>query len=463
MPKEHDLRLPYRLPHALAGKVPGEGVLLALSGGVDSMCLLHLLAEDAKRYQFPLILAHVNHGIRGEEALRDRAFCARVAAEYRLPIHILDADVPSLAKRHKTTLEEEARNVRYAYFADLMKAEGIPILVTAHHADDQLETVLFRLSRGCGPAGLGGIAPVRDFGTGVLVRPLLEVTRGELLHYADLHGIPSVEDSTNADRSCARNRIRHDVTPVLCELFPNLQQRTTALSASLREDEALLRSMARDFLQRRDTREFLLTKELLSLHPAIAKRVIALWVEERLQLSVSSLQMLTVWNLLTAEERRAEVTLTGGASLRIEQGHVYALRRELREAISYSIPVSVGEWQVPQSDIRVLVTKCDKNAKIYNLSTENAINLCIPSAMMKNVFWRSRKAGDMILLGGMHRKLRKLYSAKKIPLSLRERMPLLCDGDGILWAPMIGVRDGAAVTGEELLELRILPDKSESN
>ncbi len=452
-----NLRAHYRLPQDLAELPAKTAVLLAFSGGADSMCLLHLLAEDAKRYHFPLILAHVNHGIRGEEALRDRAFCLHTAKEYGLPIHVLDADVPALAKAHGTGMEEEARRVRYDYFASLMQKEQIPLLVSAHHADDQLETVLFRLARGCTLSGLCGILPVRRFGEGFLVRPLLEAPRAEILQYVKEQGLSYVEDSTNADLSYARNRIRHEVVPVLDGLFPNLSERAALLSTSLREDSDCLSAMAEEFLQAQATEAILSVEALSGLHPALAKRVLAAWIEERLGMQISGAQLLSLWELIRNGAGRAEVTLFGETFVRVEQGRVSLHTAREEAALSYEFPVQLGKSRVPHSDSCILVKKQGQNTKIHNLSTANTINFAIPSAIMKDVFWRSRREGDVILQGGMHRKLRKLYNAKKIPLSLRERLPLLCDGEGILWAPFIGVRDGVKVQeGEELLEIQLL-------
>ena len=205
-------------PQALAGLDKTTPVLLAFSGGADSRALLHFLATRANEDGFPLTLAHVNHGIRGEEALRDRGFCQAVAETYGLELCILDADIPSLAKEHGRGLEEEARVVRYEYFERLMRERRIPLLATAHHADDNLETVLFHLCRGTGLSGLCGIAPTRDLAYGILTRPLLQVSRREILAYCHNNNLEYVTDSTNSDTAYARNRIRGEVIPILSDL-----------------------------------------------------------------------------------------------------------------------------------------------------------------------------------------------------------------------------------------------------
>ena len=150
------------MPWELAKTDPKTPVLLGLSGGADSRYLLHVLAQGAKRDGFPVYLAHVHHGIRGETADRDCAFCRELAKAYGFPIEVLYADVPAQAKEHGRGLEEEARRVRYDFFSRLMKQKGIPLLVTAHQADDLLETMLFRFARGTGGGGLCGMTAVRS-------------------------------------------------------------------------------------------------------------------------------------------------------------------------------------------------------------------------------------------------------------------------------------------------------------
>ena len=168
-----------RMPWELADVSPQTPVLLALSGGADSRFLLHVLSKGAERDGFPILLAHVHHGIRGETADRDCEFCLSLAARYGLPIEVLRADVPTLAREHGRGLEEEARAVRYEFFGRLMRERGIHLLATAHQADDLLETMLFRMARGTGGGGLCAIPRVRKFGEGWLTRPLLELTAAE--------------------------------------------------------------------------------------------------------------------------------------------------------------------------------------------------------------------------------------------------------------------------------------------
>ena len=439
----------YSFPHALAGMPQSTPVLLAFSGGADSRALLHLLAKGAKELSFPLTLAHVNHGIRGEEALRDRAFCERIAAEYGLELCILDADVPSLAAESGRSLEDEARHVRYGYFARLMRERDIPLLATAHHADDHLETLLFRIARGSGLRGLCGIAPVRPFANGCLTRPLLALSRREILQYCEENRLEYVTDSTNADTAYARNRIRAEAVPALEALFEDPQGRAVRMSRSLREDEEFLRGEAEAFLNTQEG-EVLSAELLRELHPAIRKRVLSLWVA---RLSDRALETVHLEELSTRIAQGGEGTFSvPGGRVRIECGRLHFSALPSVEAKPFCFPLREGEITLPESGIRIRVLRAEET-KINNLSIASRINGNRFFAIIeKTSYWRSRREGDRILRGGMHRRLRKLCNEKGIPPRLREQMPLLCDEEGILWAPFIGARDGAPIVTEAMTE-----------
>ena len=432
----------YRDPWVLADLPRTTPVLLAFSGGADSCALLDLLADAAKRDGFPLIAAHVNHGIRGEDAIADREFCMTTAKKYGVELCVLNADVPALAKQSGRGLEEEARAVRYAFFEELMRARAIPLLVTAHHADDHLETLLFRICRGSGLHGLGGIAPVREIAGGRLVRPLLGATKQELLDYCRERGLAFVTDRTNADTHYARNRIRAEVTPVLESLFEGVAARTVQMSAELREDEAYLLGLATDFLASEQTPHGIPTKALAALPVPICKRVLRVWVKEGCGRDAERVHIDALMALLAEEPTNAAVTLPEGNRALCEMGMLRLLpRAQTRDALPLAF--CEGTWQLLGGEMRLTVQKEENGRKVHNLSTQSCINRDVFSVIIKDsLYWRTRCEGDLLLKGGMHRKLRKLYNAAKIPVRLRDALPVLCDDTGIVWAPFAGYRDG---------------------
>jgi tRNA(Ile)-lysidine synthase len=218
-------------------------VVAAVSGGSDSVALFFLLRELAAAGELQLVgLAHLHHHIRGAAADEDAAFCRALAARAGVPAAIGDADVPALAARDGLSIEVAARNARQRFFTEALASLDAECVAVAHTRDDQAETVLLRLARGAGPAGLAGIAPRRDH----LVRPLLEVSRVELRAYLEAIGEPWREDATNADRANPRNRIRHDVIPLLCQINPRADAAIARAADILRADDALLDRLANE-------------------------------------------------------------------------------------------------------------------------------------------------------------------------------------------------------------------------
>ncbi len=437
--------LSYTSPWQLAGLPKSSSVLLAFSGGADSRALLHLLCQSAKEDGFGLILAHVNHGIRGAESLRDRDFCVRVAKELGLEICVLDADVPTLATSHGRSLEEEAREVRYAFFARLMEERGIPLLATAHHADDNLETLLFRLARGTATRGLCGIAPVRPFASGMLTRPLLKATRRQILELCREQGLEFVTDSTNAEPTCSRNRLRHEVIPVMEELFESPQERISQTCEQLREDESLLSAMAEELLRKEKGKDGLRVSSLLSVHPAIRRRALASYLCATGSQGVEQHNLNAVLDLVEQDRNGGSVTLPGGLFATVEAGTLRVLPRTLIDGCEpFKLSFTHGETILEASGVTILVEKGEKNTNVHNLSTAASTILNLSSVIIEgSLFWRSRREGDTVRMGGMTRRLRKLYNQKQIPVRLRERLPLLCDAEGVVWAPFVGARDGA--------------------
>ena len=174
----------YQSPCDLALLPKKSPVLVAFSGGADSSALLHLLVNDAKINGFTVHAAHFHHGIRADEADRDAQFCQSVAQKYDIPFYLAKADVPALAKEHGNSVENEAREQRYAFFEQIMRENDIPVLVTAHHAEDNAESIMLHILRGSGITGLRGIQKCRPFANNLkLVRPLLECKKQDILDY----------------------------------------------------------------------------------------------------------------------------------------------------------------------------------------------------------------------------------------------------------------------------------------
>ena len=218
---------------------PGAGVLCALSGGADSMYLLCRLLEGRDKYGWTVHAAHLNHGLR-LTAQRDEDFVREWCAGHGVPLTVGHADVEAFAGREGLGVEEGGRVLRYAFLEGAAQREGLSLVATGHHAGDNAETVLMNLIRGCGLKGLTGIPERR----GNIVRPMLAVTRAEIEAYLTEHGVSHAEDETNADPAYTRNRVRHQLLPLLEEMNPQAAAHICAAARRLREDEEELASQA---------------------------------------------------------------------------------------------------------------------------------------------------------------------------------------------------------------------------
>lgn len=246
MMTRNELRAAREFLSGMSGGVYPTPVLCAVSGGLDSMCLLHLLSTWGRERNMTVTAAHFNHQLRGAESDRDEQFVRDWCAAHGVPFVSGRGDVPALAAEEGLSLEEAARNARYAFLAQQQREGGYTFVLTAHHADDNAETMLLNLLRGTGLRGLSGIPAFR----GALARPFLRITRQELAEYAAEHHIPHVEDATNADPdAAARNRIRLQVMPLLKELNPRAVENMTRTAELLAQDEQALELAAGQLLR----------------------------------------------------------------------------------------------------------------------------------------------------------------------------------------------------------------------
>jgi len=217
---------------------PGMRVAVAVSGGADSIALLRRLTGLATEIGLALSVAHVHHGIRGADADTDAEFVCALAATRQLVFHRRDVDTPLAARENRETIEEAARNLRYAWFRELLEQGEADAVATAHTLDDQAETVLHKLLRGAWTEGLGGIHPVIHCARGVILRPFLGTRRAEIEAWLRAIGQPWREDATNADRAFARNRIRHELLPTLATYNPQIYAQLANMATLARDEDA---------------------------------------------------------------------------------------------------------------------------------------------------------------------------------------------------------------------------------
>ena len=468
-------------PCVLSKMPENTPILVGFSGGADSRALLELLiCSGAEVYA-----AHVNHGIRGDEAIRDREFCRAVAEQHNIRFFCIDADVPTEARECRESIETAARRVRYDFFMKIMRENGIPLLATAHNADDNLETLLFNIARGSSANGLCGIPSVRDFfelddtRKAKIIRPLLNCSKRDILRFCEENGYEYVTDSTNSDTEYSRNRIRHNIVPQLEKLFPSPQRAASRLCADMREDCDFINSCAEDFCRSADERRVEVS-ELARLHTAVLRRVLVMLFGRVSDATLESVHLNAVINMIytSGATERHRLSLPDKTEAFFRDGYLGFFCRkdgggELapHTSKSYCVPLKDGETLIAESGVRILCNLSLNggiNSKnIYKLSIKADINF---DKIIGQLYVRSRSEGDKIKMNGMSKKLKKLFCDKKVPTELRDRLPIVCERFGeesssehqderIIFVPFVGYCDGARYCGEgRPLRLEILID-----
>ena len=383
----------------------GDRVICAVSGGADSVALLFAMYLLRQQLGIQVEAAHFNHHLRGDESDRDEAFVRSFCQDYDIPLHVGGEMVVA----GKKGLEAAARDARYAFLKSLPGK-----IATAHTADDNAETVLMHLIRGTGLQGLGGIRPMQ----GQLIRPMLRVTRQEVLAFLEQWNLPHVEDSSNESDAFLRNRIRHHVMPLLYQENPRLAENLSRMAMGLGEDAAYLASLAeRETLPDVD--------QLQSLPPSLRSRMLAQFLRRSGVAEPEQTHIDLVQGLLQSKKPSAWACLPGGVVIRREYNRLTAqMPQPLLQEIRLTCP---GKVNLPGLQIR-----CEPAQTLVNTAT--SFTVCPKGAL----YLRSRRTGDTIRLPGGSKSLKKLMIDRKIPAADRDSIPVLCDDGGILGVWSIG-------------------------
>lgn len=404
----------------------GDRVLCALSGGADSTAMLWCLHSLREELGITVAAAHFNHRLRGEESDRDEAFVREFCKAHGIPLTVGSAEVAQYAKTHGQTLEEAARECRYAFLQSLPCDK----LATAHTADDNAETVLLHLLRGSGLRGLCGIPPKR----GNVVRPLLSVTRAQIVAYLQAEGIAWVEDSTNTEEFCTRNRLRRRVMPALYALSPRLSERLTTQSRLLREEDAYLDSLAAALLQEKNG--VYARAPLLAAPEVLQRRALRLMARRVLPQDVSFAHIDAMRRILASENPSAQCALPQGFVARRRYDGM-ELVRETEEAFPITALQIPGETVIPVLGMKITCEIAENFKKIANTPFRFAVKYDMITQSILQV--RSRRRGDRMSVDGVHSKtLKKLFIERRIPRAERDRTAVLASGDAVLAVAGIG-------------------------
>lgn len=434
---------------------PGETVVIGVSGGADSLGLLYILRE-LKEYDLKLIVSHLNHGIRPNEAKRDAEFVEQIARRLDLPFELREADVLGLKKSSHFSLEEAGRILRYKFFREVLNKYHSQKIATAHTLDDQAETVLMRLIKGSGPSGLSGIPPVSE---GYIIRPLVETPKLEIENYLKSKGIRWVEDSTNKSKVFLRNRIRHELIPELQKYNPKIKE-TLARTANIFRAEA-------DFIESRakDCIEYLFKPvyedELVgtvSRYKAIPEALRLVLLRIALEKLKGNLRKISFQHLTSIDELLLSGTPSGEISLPNEvvvaKGYdlfLISSKSQLKRDFSYQIP-STGKWSFPYVEIEIEV------AKPARFGEDQFIAFFDPDSVEFPIEVRSFHMGDRFMPFGLKtlKKVKSFLINEKIPRYLRNRIPIFLSRNEIIWIGGMRMDERFKVRGEKALKIHLI-------
>jgi len=428
-------------------------VLCALSGGADSVCLLSLLRQCS---QIRLAAAHVNHGIRGEEADRDEAFCRTLCEQNGIPFYSAKYDVPALALASGHSLEEEARNVRYAYLASVCKSLGDhTVIATAHHANDNAETVLFHLIRGTGLAGAAGIPAKRDLSGITLIRPMLGISRAEILEYLHTEGIEYILDSTNQDDSYARNYLRLHIIPALTKVNPRAAEHIAESAQHMRQDLDFIECAVKDAMQHVSLEEKQASCSAAyfsGLHPALQPRIASAMYSHAsgdAEASLTQQHFRAIIAIAKSDDPSAKTNLPAGITARREYERLIIGKSTEQEP--YYVQIREGETiRIPGFTI-----KCKKTNIIYNNLNTFTVD-CLKIHGILSI--RPRRIGDRIRPVGrtVTKTVKKAMIDLKIPREKRDTYPVIAAGDDVVAVYGIGCSaDYAAECTENAVTIEI--------
>lgn len=449
-------RLPrgFAEPHALSGLPASTPILVGFSGGADSTALLNMLVTYGKENGATIYAAHVNHGIRGKEADRDEEFCKTVAQSLGVEIFSTRIDVPALSERSGESIETAARRARYDFFDRIMKEHGIPLLATAHNANDNLETMIFNMARGTALGGMCGIPQTRLCAYGTVIRPILQLSRADILEFCRQESLEYVTDSTNTDTDYTRNKIRAQMIPLLCEINSGAIENSARLAQTLRADALCLESMKDMFLEGFLDGNSIELEKINGSPDAIVNRALcSVYRDVSNGGTLESSHIEALRKLSRTAVPHSSASLPNGFRATVEDGRlVFEKATPKKEYEPYSLPLVEGKNRISQTGCEIVISNSQNTKNIY----KNSILVSIDSAKIcGSLYARGRQSGDKILSGGMHKSVKKLMCDKKIPTDLRGRLPVICDDVGIVAIPLVAVRDGVSPskTAENKTEL----------
>ena len=419
-------------------KYRGNKICVAVSGGSDSVALLHYLNALKKENGYSLSAVHCEHGIRGEDSLADMQFVKSLCEEWGVELYIFQEDCPARAKREKESLETAARNFRYQSFRTLIREGKADFIATAHHKNDEAETVLFRLARG---TSLGGMSAMKEE-NGYLLRPFLKWSKKDIHAYIQEHGLSFCEDKTNLETDATRNKIRLEVLPKLEEAVSGATENIARFASLAMEDDALLYELAEKLLER-DEKDYYIA--FSDKKPLFTRACLMAFKALGLEKDYTSAHLDAVFALQYAERgARLDLPKKIRAEKLLHAVCIYLSKEEEYAPLGEEKPFEIGVFNGGRYE--VTVSKEEPTPQEDGWKTLRFDEEKLP----KSAIFRFRREGDKIkAFSGDTKSLKKLFNEKKIPVRERGYIPLLAEKDGETVYAVCGVEISEKIKVDE--------------
>ncbi|MBU4376251.1 MAG: tRNA lysidine(34) synthetase TilS [Candidatus Omnitrophica bacterium] len=431
----------------------GDRIVVGVSGGPDSVALLNILADIGRTYDIKLFITHLNHKLRGEAAHLDADFVKHLAKRMRIPCLIEEEDVKSLAKRLKMSVEDAAREARYALYERAAKKFKADKIATAHTLDDQAETVLMRLLKGSGSLGLAGIPYKRRAGRFLVIRPLLDTPRKDIEKYLKKNKIGTRLDASNLENVYLRNKIRNQLIPFLEKTFnPNIKEGLSFLAVILSDESSLLSEIAGRKMKQVEhpagKATALSVKALSCLHPALQRIVVRLAIAKvkgNLK-NISYKHWSAIEAILNGTEQKSvnlpegiRVVKSGDRLLFLAKDSAKKTDHYFSKVLKLRIP---GEVAVQELSV-IIKARAVKNAPSFLKKKDKNTEYVNGDILGSVLAVRTRREGDRIKPLGMKspKKLHDIFVDEKVPYETRDRLPVILSGNDILWVAGVKLSD----------------------
>lgn len=447
---------------------PKDRILVALSGGPDSVCLLNILYNLKEELDIEIGAAHLNHMLRDEDAFQDEEYVKNLCESFDIPCFVKRVDINKYSKENKMSSEMAGRDARYNFFDEVIREHGYNKIATAHNANDQAETILFRLMRGTGIEGLCGIKVCRD----KIIRPILCLSRKEVEEYIEVNNLKPRIDKTNFEKIYNRNKIRLDILPYIKENFnEDIIQTLNRMSVLLQKDNEFIEKSARSFYEKYCAEQqdyFIIKKKMFDNHEAVVTRVIR-YALTNFSKTHYDFEMKHIYDICNLAKNNSGKVIDLPNKIYAENiyGDIYIKERIINNNIHVKQEIKINKDDIDGKKIafqnNIIEFSLVNNDSSLNLKQNILIRYFDFDKINNFISLRNRKNGDKISPLGMSgsKKLKDIFIDMKIPKEERDSVPLLCFDENISWIVGLRVSEEYKITNKTKNILKVIVKREE--